>query len=61
MDTHKVLIEVKNDDFLEEWNNIFKKEYTKYLRKEYKLTKKEAADVFDKITKEISVIEKIRL
>lgn len=61
MDTHKVLIEVKNDDFFEEWNSIFKKEYTKHLRSEYKLTKKEAADIFDKISKEVSVIEKIRL
>ena len=61
MDSHKILIEVKNNDFLEEWNKIFKKEYTKYLRKKYKLSKKEAYDVFDKITNDMSVIEKIRL
>ena len=61
MDSNKILIEVKNNDFLEEWNKIFKKEYTKYLRKKYKLSKKEAYDVFDKITNDMSVIEKIRL
>lgn len=61
MDSPKVLIEVKNDEFLKEWTEIFKKEYTKYLRKKHKLSKKEAIDVFDRITKEVSIIEKIRL
>lgn len=61
LDCPKVLIEIKNDDFLEEWNKIFKKEYTKLLRKEFKLSQKDANDIFDKITEKVSIIEKIRL
>ena len=61
MDAPKILIEVKNEEFLEEWYKIFQKEYTKHLRKKHGLSKKEAVDIFEKITKEISIIEKIRL
>ena len=61
LDSPRVLIEIKNDDFLQEWNKIFKKEYTKYLKEKYNLSKKAAAEVFEKMTQEISIIEKLRL
>lgn len=61
LDSPKVLIEVKNEDFLKEWNEIFKKEYSKYLKKKHNLSKKDAVDIFNKITEEISIIEKLRL
>ena len=61
LNSPKLLIEVKNEDFLPEWNKIFKKEYTKHLKKKHKLSKKDASEIFDKITQEISIIEKMRL
>ena len=42
-------------------NEIFKKEYSKYLKKNHNLSKKDAVDIFNKITEEISIIEKLRL
>ena len=61
LDSPRVLIEVKNEDFLPEWSKIFKKEYTKHLKKKYHISKKEASEIFEKITQEISIIEKLRL
>lgn len=57
----KVLIEVKNEDFIQKWNKIFKKEYTKHLKKKHHISKKDAVEIFEKITKEISIMEKLRL
>lgn len=50
LDSPRVLIEVKNEDFLPEWSRIFKKEYTKHLKKKYHISKKEASEIFEKIT-----------
>ena len=61
LNSPKVLIEVKNEDFLPEWNAIFKKEYTKYLKKNHKLSNKDASEIFERITQEISIIEEVRL